>query len=100
MGEEGIGHMLVEKRRGSDKVECYSVGTKGECQILAQPENWRLEAGMTNIFIASSCSFLGMISSMCGASRGYVVVICVRIALCTEDLTLDLEPGEMLQITC
>lgn len=51
-----------------------------------------------NIFIASSCSFLGMISSMCGASRGYVVVICVRIALCTEDLTLDLDPGDMLQI--
>lgn len=31
MGEEGIGHMLVEERRGSDKVECYSVGTKEEC---------------------------------------------------------------------
>jgi hypothetical protein len=49
-----------------------------------------------DIFIASSCSFFGMISSMCGARRGYVVTSWVRIARWTEDLTLDFEPGEML----
>jgi len=50
----------------------------------------------TNIFIASSCSFFGIISSICGASKGYVCTSCVRIARCTEDLTFDFEPGEML----
>jgi len=34
----------------------------------------------THIFIASNCSFFGITSSIYGASRGYVVVICVRIA--------------------
>jgi hypothetical protein len=50
----------------------------------------------TYIFIASNCSFLGIISSICGASKGYVVTSCVRMARWTEDLTLDFEPGEML----
>ena len=49
-----------------------------------------------HIFIASSCSFFGIISSICGASKGYVVTSWVRIARWTEDLTLDFEPGEML----
>lgn len=48
------------------------------------------------IFMASSCSFLGMISSMCGARRGYFVTIWLRIARWTEDFTLLFEPGEML----
>jgi hypothetical protein len=51
------------------------------------------------IFIASSCSFLGTISSMCGARRGYVVTSWLRIARWTEDLTLLFEPGEMLLLS-
>ena len=37
-----------------------------------------------------------MISSMCGARRGYVSEILVRMERWTEDLTLLLAPGEML----
>ena len=48
------------------------------------------------IFIASNCSFFGIISSICGASKGYVVTSCVLIARWTEDLTLDFDPGEIL----
>lgn len=48
------------------------------------------------IFIASSCSFFGTISSICGANKGYVCTSCVRSDRWTEDLTLDFEPGEML----
>jgi len=51
------------------------------------------------IFIASSCSFFGMISSICGASKGYVCTSCVRMARWTEDLTFDFEPGEMLYLS-
>jgi len=72
---------------------CAEVGLGGE------RGNGRREQGSANgthIFIASSCSFLGMISSMYGASNGYVVTSCVRMARCTEDLTFDFEPGEML----
>ena len=47
-------------------------------------------------FSRSSWDFLGMISSMCGARRGYVSAILVRMARCTEDLTLDFEPGVIL----
>ena len=56
----------------------------------------REEEGGNYIFMASSCSFLGMISSMCGARRGYVVTIWLRIARWTEDFTLLFEPGDML----
>jgi hypothetical protein len=66
-------------------------------------EGWAIEAesevgeiDQTYIFIASNCSFFGIISSICGASNGYVVTICVLIARWTEDLTLDFDPGEML----
>jgi hypothetical protein len=34
---------------------------------------------------------------MCGASNGYMAHIWVRIARCTDDLTLDLEPGATLR---
>ena len=51
----------------------------------------------TYIFIASSCSFFGIISSICGASKGYVVTSCVLMARWTDDLTLDFDPGEMLR---
>lgn len=27
VGEERVGHVLVEEGRGADEVECYSVGT-------------------------------------------------------------------------
>lgn len=57
----------------------------------SEVERW----GM-NIFIASSCSFLGTISSICGASKGYVWTSCVRMARWTEDFTLDFEPGDIL----
>jgi hypothetical protein len=61
-------------------------------------EALRPETCGTYIFIASNCSFLGIISSMCGASKGYVVTTCVLMARWTEDLTLDFEPGEMLPV--
>lgn len=56
----------------------------------------REREGEEYIFMASSCSFLGMISSMCGARRGYCVTIWLRIARWTEDFTLLFEPGEIL----
>lgn len=37
-----------------------------------------------------------MISSICGASNGYVSTIFVRIARWTEDLTLDFAPADIL----
>ena len=37
-----------------------------------------------------------MISSMCGASNGYVSTILVLILRWTDDLTLDLAPAEIL----
>ena len=46
--------------------------------------------------IRSSWDFFGMISSMCGASKGYVSSTFVRIARCTEDLTFDLAPAVIL----
>ena len=52
--------------------------------------------GQTHSLSESSCDFLGIISSMCGASRGYVSIILVRIARCTEDLTLDFAPADIL----
>jgi hypothetical protein len=48
------------------------------------------------IFITSSCSFFGIISSICSASKGYVVTSCVLMARWTDDLTLDFDPGEIL----
>lgn len=58
------------------------------------------EGGLrTHIFIASNCSFFGIISSIYGASNGYVVTNCVLRARCTEDLTLDLEPGLRLLLS-
>lgn len=54
-----------------------------------------------HIFIASNCSFFGTISSIYGASSGYVVTNCVRSARCTEDLTFDFEPGDRLvDVSC
>lgn len=54
------------------------------------------ESAETYIFIASNCSFFGIISSICGARRGYVVTSCVLRARWMEDLTFDFEPGEIL----
>lgn len=85
--------MLVEERSGADEVECYSIWAVSCICVSAKEFLWvgrgdwvnrlvlsrdggdgTLEeivgGGRTNIFIASSCSFLGMISSMCGARRG------------------------------
>ena len=47
-------------------------------------------------FSRSSCDFFGIISSICGASRGYISMILFRMARWTEDLTLDLAPAEIL----
>jgi hypothetical protein len=83
----------------------YRVTRSGLCTIVsiwmsyAEGNKFQLRASpgiTTYIFIASSCSFLGMISSMKGVNKGYIVVICVLIARCTEDLTLDFDPGEIL----
>lgn len=49
------------------------------------------------IFMASSCSFLGTISSIWGVSSGYTEHSCVRRERWTEDLTFDFEPGETLE---
>ena len=48
-------------------------------------------------FNRSSCDFFGIISSMCGARSGYVSIILVRMALWTDDLTLDLDPALSLK---
>jgi hypothetical protein len=50
----------------------------------------------TYSFTRSSCSFLGSISSICGSRSGYVSINFARSVRCTEDLTLDLPPGETL----
>ena len=44
----------------------------------------------------SNCSFFGMISSMCGARRGYSSTTLPRMARWADDLTLDFAPGVML----
>lgn len=81
--EEDVGHMLVEEGRGADKVECHSVGSvfvegiisKGSGALKKREEGWDLlqEDGIGKelrlvrdgyIFIASNCSFLGIISSI------------------------------------
>ena len=39
VGEESVGHVLVEERRGADEVESYSVGTviaKGEASAFGR----------------------------------------------------------------
>jgi len=43
----------------------------------------------TNIFIKSSCDFLGMMVSICGASSGYVSQTLLRTPRCTEDFSFD-----------
>ena len=77
MREERIGHVLVEERVGWDEVECYSFWAF--VLAVSFPFLWNTgmeggireeECGETYIFIASNCSFLGIISSMYGASRG------------------------------
>jgi hypothetical protein len=47
-------------------------------------------------FSKSSWLFFGIISSICGASFGYVSMTLVRMARCTEDFTLDFAPGVRL----
>ena len=53
---------------------------------------------LTNNLIKSSCDFLGRISSIWGASRGYVSMTFVRMPRWTEDLTLDFAPAVMLLV--
>ena len=75
-----------------------SAGTRADCGC----GKWRAVEGKvgvkkeTNSFRRSSWDFLGRMSSMCGARRGYVSRILVRMPRWTEDLTLVLAPGTML----
>jgi hypothetical protein len=50
----------------------------------------------THSFTKSNCSFLGIMSSMCGSNAGYNSSTFVRIPRCALDLTLDLAPDVML----
>lgn len=66
--------MLVEEGGGADEVECYSVWA---VLFKSYQHGFSLETNGCGgwregkyIFMASSCSFLGIISSMCGARRG------------------------------
>ena len=69
--EQGVGHVLVEEGGGADEVECYSVWTVFMTIISNGSMGVDVEGSKrAHIFIASSCSFFGMISSMCGASKG------------------------------
>lgn len=47
-------------------------------------------------FTRSNCDFLGITSSIWGASCGYVSQTLALMARWTEDLTLDFAPAEML----
>ena len=51
-------------------------------------------------FNKSNWDFLGIISSMCGASKGYVSTTLVRMPRCTEDLTFDFAPAVILRRSC
>ncbi len=79
--EEDVRHVLVEEWRGGDKVERYALGSVrgggGEVSWVADlqcVEKWnKMDCGglrgwrgdlVTYIFMASSCSFLGITSSM------------------------------------
>ena len=92
MGQERVGHVLVEEGCRADEVERYPIWAIS-CKRVSE-KAWRFEqkncgyiigrsekgleligvlsrgGGGTDIFIASSCSFLGIISSICGARRG------------------------------
>lgn len=112
--EQGVGHVLEEERRGADEVESYSIravyfegrsqcGSDGWTRRTQWSYGGKMERGgdfdmvdVTYIFIASNCSFLGMISSIWGVRSGYAVVSCARRERWTEDFTLDLDPGEIL----
>lgn len=70
--------MLVEEGSGADKVECDSVWSSHR-MLAGVAYVFHAEWGdaghgrfarKTYIFIASNCSFLGMISSIYGANKG------------------------------
>ena len=113
VGRYGVVHVLVEEGVGVEGVEGDAVGSieKGVVSggflggrdeegggVTGGGEWGRRCEGRMGIynFNESSCDFLGIISSIWGARPGYVSVILVRMARCTEDLTLLLAPGEML----
>jgi hypothetical protein len=89
---------LEDKLVSTNSYFSYMMGSEGQKESERKDGRGEklMETGDKYIFIASSCSFFGMISSMCGARRGYVCTSWVRIARWTEDLTFDFEPGEML----
>jgi len=55
--------------------------------------------GKTYILTTSSCAFLGMMASICGASRGYVSQTLLRTPRCMDDLSFVFAPGATLVVT-
>lgn len=47
-------------------------------------------------FTKFNCDFFGITSSICGARSGYVSTIFDRMERCTEDLTFDFAPADIL----
>lgn len=89
--------MLPEKRSGVEGIKRDPVRPVMKCQESQSIEtSCRSGLGGIYSFNRSSCDFLGIISSICGASRGYVSQTLVLMARWTEDLTLDFAPAEML----
>jgi hypothetical protein len=97
--QEGVVHVLEEERRAVERVQRDAVGSVGAEALLAGVRCAAVQRdclGNTHSFTRSSCSFLGIMSSMCGSSAGYNSSTLVRIARCALDLTLDLAPDVML----
>ena len=87
--------MLPEKRSRVEGVKRDSIRPAVKPPFSAFSQR-RTGFGCIYSFRRSSCDFLGIISSIWGASRGYVSQTLVLMARWTEDLTLDFAPAEML----
>lgn len=105
IGKGNDKYFMEEKTRNKGKKERKKERQKAESKSrelfffffsLPFPFFFSLSFEETYNFTRSSCDFFGMISSICGARRGYVSTILVRMARWTEDFTLDLAPGVML----
>lgn len=90
---ERIVHVLPEERLVVKGIERYSVRAG---KVSQRGLHSRHSVNLPYSFTRSSWDFLGITSSICGASRGYVSATLVRIARWAEDFTLDLAPAEIL----
>ena len=72
---EGIVHVLPEERGIVEGIEGDPIRTNAISNLST-----RCYYRQPYSFNRSSCDFFGIISSICGASRGYVSTIFVRMA--------------------